>query len=71
MVVVWLSVVIALVAEASGPGLDSQCLLVSRSQTQPSATRREGSGQPTVLALVKSLARFLAILVGVKPLINS
>ena len=35
--------------------------LVSRSQTQPSATRWEGSGQPSV-----SLARFL---VGDKPLI--
>ena len=29
--------------------------LVSCSQTQPSATRREGSGQPTILAFVKSV----------------
>ena len=53
---------------AEGYGNHIVCL-VSRSQTQPSATRREGSGQPTVLAFVKSLARFLAILVGDKPLI--
>ena len=36
--------------------------LVSCSQRQP--TTKEGSGQPSVLAFVKSLARFLAILVG-------
>ena len=43
--------------------------LVSCSQTQP--TTKEGSGQPSVLAFVKSLARFLAILVGDKPLVIS
>ena len=42
-------------------------MIVSRSQTK--TTKKEGSGQPTVLAFVKSLARFLAILVGDKPLI--
>ena len=43
--------------------------LVSCSQRQP--TTKEGSGQPSVLAFVKSLARFLAILVGDKPLVIS
>ena len=33
--------------------------LVSRSQTQPSAMQREGSGQPTVLAFIKSV-KYLA-----------
>ena len=40
-------------------------MIVSRSQTKTITTK----GQPTVLAFFKSLARFLAILVGDKPLI--
>ena len=45
----------------------SVCDLVLHSHTQP--TMKEGSGQTTVLVFVKSLARFLAILVGDKLLI--
>ena len=38
------------------------CSIVLHNHTQP--TMKKGSGQPTVVALVKSLARFLAILVN-------
>ena len=48
-------------------GIISCFYLVSHSQTQP--TTREWSGQPTILVFVKSLARFLAILMSEKLLV--
>ena len=43
--------------------------VVLRSPIQPSAMRWEGSGQPTIIAFVQSLARFFTILVDDKQLI--
>ena len=47
-----------------GPWMYEYSRLVSRCQTQPSAMKREGSSQPTVLPFVKSLARFFGYFSG-------